>query len=448
MARPNSRIPELAYPFAIVGFAAGWLSAGFLANPAVGVSTRGSAALAAGIAAVAAAGIGAMLTRLCVRRPDLPMGWPLALCVITGGAFTGGVVGAAEAGVLRGLPAGVLNGLLCALAFVPVCALVLAAARRAVRARLGSIVAESDRLAVWGILAATLAVATLAALPDWPAARIERGAPPITAVAMAVGAAVLLAAILVVDGIALVRVARLDRLPLEPREPGEDAADGVPAVDLGLGDAVSAQLAPRAGAAYRSRERAVALLLGSAGEARAALRRAVARSAAGLVLSAVVLVAHGWAASDSGAVAYGELRCGQGSARACEAAAEQLAQQLPDSSEASVTRPRELLRQACARGAGQGCAELSRLLATSPSPGHAAEARHAAEVACISGVTERCRSVADALYELDPAGAATYLRIGCGFGDEESCRLALAAGERAARSHAPASTFRGRPAVP
>ena len=45
------------------------------------------------------------------------------------------------------------GGALCAVVFLPVCLVVIGAARRAQRARLGSIVAGSDRRTVWGILA-------------------------------------------------------------------------------------------------------------------------------------------------------------------------------------------------------------------------------------------------------------------------------------------------------
>ena len=75
-----SRVPSLVVPFALVGGAAGWLSADFLRNPLVAVSDGGEAGPAAVIGAFVAGGIGAALTRWCAVRMD----WAFAEAVAFG----------------------------------------------------------------------------------------------------------------------------------------------------------------------------------------------------------------------------------------------------------------------------------------------------------------------------------------------------------------------------
>lgn len=429
MLRPARSIPELAFPFAVVGLAAGWLSAGALANPIIGLSLRPERNLAALLGTIAGAAVGAALTWRCVRSPEERVTGQLAVSVIAGGALTGAAVGCAEAGIGRGLPAGILNGSLCALAFIPVCAVVVAAARRAVRARLGSIVAGADARAVWGILATALAVATLAALPDWPGSRLERAQPPLLAALMAGGAALVIAGVMVADALALARVKRLGQARMEPHEPSADEAAGaVPALDLGLGDEVQARLAR--GDAYRSKARALSLLVGSADQARSALRRALARGAAGLLIASAALGAHAWGARGGGDLAYGLIRCEQRSAAGCLVAGHILVTWGGGHRAAArAAAARAMFERACARGDGRGCAELSRMLEADPA--EAAESRRAGEVACVTGVAERCRAVALAVADREPATAASLARMGCGLRDAESCRLAPELGHRA-----------------
>jgi hypothetical protein len=94
--------------------------------------------------------------------------------VILGGAASGGFTGGITENNVDGVLSGILNGGLCSIAFLPICAAVLAAARRAERARLGSIVAGADLREVWAILAAALAVATPWPSPPWPPSPIGR----------------------------------------------------------------------------------------------------------------------------------------------------------------------------------------------------------------------------------------------------------------------------------
>src|SRR5262249_14680243 len=138
--------------------------------------------VATAAATVIGALTGAALKRACIgRRYDYEIGepdpelrpatdfWPLhAGLVLAAGAATGGAVATLTPGCSTQAEC-VLGGIGCALVFVPVCLAVVAAARRAQRARLGSLVAGSDRRAVWAILAMLLAVMTLEPvfLPSW-----------------------------------------------------------------------------------------------------------------------------------------------------------------------------------------------------------------------------------------------------------------------------------------
>ncbi|EYF05968.1 hypothetical protein [Chondromyces apiculatus] len=431
MLRPHRAIPALAFPFALVGLAAGWLSSGALAVPLIGYSNHPRRGMAALLAMAVGAGVGAALTWRCVRSPEERVGGQLLASVLVGGALTGGVVGSAEAGLARGMPAGVVAGVLTGLAFFPVCSVVVGAARRAVRARLGSIVAGSDARAVWSILATALSLATLVALPEWAGAllakaprhildRVWEAERPYVAASVALGAVLLIATILVADLVALRGVRRVMQTHLEPHEPRPGESGGeVPALDLGLGEETQAQLA-RGGSAYRSQPRAVALLVGSADQAREALRRAIARGAAGLVAGGLVLGTHAWAAVGGGSQTYAEARCAQDSASGCVHAARGYLASAPVS-DADVAHARELLRRACARADAAGCAELSRLLESSSL--ETEDFEWAATTACLMGVSERCRTVASALRNKTPERALSFFRLGCGYGDTASCHL-------------------------
>ena len=314
---PRSNVPSLIAPFTLVGAAAGWLTAAFLGNPLILVGERGVEPLMTVAAAVVAGIVGAALTRWCAAPPEdltpkeddydqsprrsFRLGiWPrLVLSVMAGGALVGGSVTAAVDGDLRYVPQSMGLGAICSLAFVPVCALVLAAARRADRARLGSLVAGSDRRAVWGIRVRALALTAGASVIDWPFTTVIGSfghlPAPWPAIAMLLASAALLAFVLHADRTALRQVlGAAATVEINQQGTSENVA-GVPRLDLGLGDEVHAEFA-QGSADYRTRARPTALLLGSRAEAVAALRSAIRRSVAGLVLAAVVLGAHGYAA--------------------------------------------------------------------------------------------------------------------------------------------------------
>jgi hypothetical protein len=298
-----ARVPSLVVPFAIVGAAAGWLSGDFLRNPLVQVSDSGVAAPATAVGAVVAAGIGAALTRWCAVRMDWEPAWTtwrrLATAVALGGAVVGGVVTAFVDASFQYVHVGAGLGVLASLAFLPVCATVMAAAKRAERARHGSLVAGSDRRAVWAILMAALSVTAGAVAIDWPLTHVAdpygHVPPPWLAVAVLAGALAVLAVCLRADWAALARVRAVTAgADVEERDAGSASPD-LPHVDLGLGDDVRALVA-RGSATYRRSERALALVVGSPAEAALALRRAIRRDALGLALTAVVVGVHAVAA--------------------------------------------------------------------------------------------------------------------------------------------------------
>ncbi|WP_437729828.1 hypothetical protein [Sorangium sp. So ce1335] len=321
---------ELALPFALVGAAAGWISAGVLASPMVNVALGGKQEVAAICAGIVGGLIGALLPRVVAPRQAWhgrgPAWASLAALVLPGGALAGAVIALVtvrnlHGAVLFAAVTGAVNGLICAAATLPICGAVLEAALRAERARLGSIVAASDRRAVWQILAASIAVATLAALPEWPAARIGRAPPPQVAEALALGAWIAVGLLILADAAALGY--GLHRAAGAPERCSPDAIapdPAVPRVDLGLGDDVHARLAR--GDAYRGRDRASLLVIGSHAEAHAALAGALRRGVVCFALGAAVLFAHRWAAGPSAVDAYHTARCALGHVAFCASAEE------------------------------------------------------------------------------------------------------------------------------
>ncbi|WP_433926217.1 hypothetical protein AB3662_25150 [Sorangium cellulosum] len=314
---------ELGLPFALVGAAAGWISAGVLASPLVDVALGGKQEVAAVCAGIIGGLIGALLPRVVAPRQawhGRGSTWAcLAALVLPGGALAGGLIAGITGGSLYTAATGVVNGVICAAATLPICGAVLEAALRAERARLGSIVAASDRRAVWQILAASLSAATLAALPEWPAARLGQVPVPEIVGALALGAWIAIGLLILADAAALGhRLPRAAADAAEPCSPDAIAPDpAVPRVDLGLGDDVHARLAR--GDAYRGRDRASLLVIGSHAEARAALAGALRRGALCFALGAAVLVAHRWAAGDGAVHAYRAAHCALGHDRNCDA---------------------------------------------------------------------------------------------------------------------------------
>ncbi len=300
-----SRFPRLAMPFAIVGAAAGWLSASLCGSPPLAFPV--SRPITAACAAVMGALVGALLRRFAVgrrywyeladpdpsQRPRTDAWWVHVPVLLNAGAVTGLVVRWLEDD-RWGVTLWALSGALCTAAFVPTCLAVLAAGRRAQRARLGSIVAGSDRRAVWAILATLLAVMTLEELPDWLAGSPDWAAPVVVAALLVSSAGVLLRVLLVDERARReARAVLAAGLSVHERD-GKDEADAhVPEVDLGLGEQVLAHSTP-GGAPYRDRERTLSLVRGSPEAARAALARAVRL---GLLAVGATAIVHALAAA-------------------------------------------------------------------------------------------------------------------------------------------------------
>jgi uncharacterized membrane protein len=385
---------------------------------------------------VLAALTGALLTRLCIgrryryeieepdpdARPATDNVWLHTVAVLVAGTVTGAVAGLVLDDAYSGPLAGAVMGYLCAIPFVPVCLLVLAAARRAQRARLGSIVAGSDRRAVWGILAVTLAVATTEGVVDWPAAAGGDVAMPVAALAMAIGAAVAVGVVLVADA----RAIRRARRALEPglADRGTAAIDpGAPTIDLGLGDGLLARLA-RSASAYRGRDRAVALVQGSPEEAMLALSRAVRRGAASLGVILAVLAAHAAARTHFAHLVYEEHECREGKNRHCSRAARLVEPE--DPAYAGI-----LYMRGCDNYDAAACADLARIYEQHPGVSHAAALVMLAQTrACLDGRGYACGIAADLFSRRDePARTAVLLRQLCNIQDTLSCSAIPVSGE-------------------
>jgi hypothetical protein len=332
-----SRFPQLALPFAITGACAGWLSAAMVSNPLFGF--RAKPEIATAWATVLAALTGFALTRACVgRRYDYEMGepdpevrpatdtWPLQITiVIAAGATTGGLLASMTPGCTTTEEC-IIGGALCALAFFPVCLAVIGAARRAQRARLGSIVAASDRRAVWGILAMLLAVMSLEMLPNWPAYFAQIDVPsPAPVLAILAASTLCTVGVLFADARAL-RRARLvvaHGLSVHEQQEAEPGAADAPRLDLGIGNEILAKVT-RGAAAYRHREQTLALVKGTPKLALDALGRAVRRGMFGLALIAAAGVVHVYANSEAALMTYLTTRCGPRDRAACNMAADRV----------------------------------------------------------------------------------------------------------------------------
>jgi hypothetical protein len=205
-----------------------------------------------------------------------------AIVVLVGGAIVGAIVGAA-ANCSYSVATGTLGGLVCSIAFLPVVIAVLRSARASQRARLGTLVARVDRRAVWSILATTLALTTLEAVPDWLS---KSDGCVAVSIACACGAVVL--AVLLWDGRAN---GSAHATLADLATPSTFADEAAQTIDLGLGEDVGARVA-RGVSAYRDRDRTVALVRGDPFEVRQAITRALVRGRASFAVISAVLGVH------------------------------------------------------------------------------------------------------------------------------------------------------------
>ncbi len=291
------RFPSLVLPFAVLGGAVGWAATNLLENPLVSIAMYASPHLAAFIGASAAGLVGVAVTSWARRQPGRDDAWirPVRLRVrmalgvvlsgVTAGAFVGGIT-RLHGGLWSGAICGGFTARLCAAARH---AAVFAAGVRAQRARLGSIVAAADRRAIWVMCSGALVVPALATALDWPMWAAGRGDAPWPGLWMTGIAAIgLLLAIVVRDRAALTS---LDLVAKNVREATRDPSIDAPRVDLGLGEGLAARYAATA-SAYRGGEREEMVLVGSVGEAAAALRRARVRSTSALVAALACGLVH------------------------------------------------------------------------------------------------------------------------------------------------------------
>jgi hypothetical protein len=325
-----SRFPELALPFAVVGAAAGWLSAGFVDSPLLGFEASRPAAAAC--AAAMGGLLGLVLRQLCVGgryryelgepspevRPRLDHWLVHSVLVLAAGAATGALTRTVSRD-RESMVEWMLGATACAGVFVPVCLAVLSAGRRAQRARLGSLVATGDRRAVWGILAVLLAGTTVLALPEWPAWGAGEGSAPLAVPVVLVAAVAATLAIRAKDRRVAARAQAVLDADLSEGTAGDEVNGAPPAMDMGLGDETLGQVV-RGAAAYRQRERIAALVKGSPEKAVATLERAAFRGSVALTAIGIVSAFHVAAGTQPAMLLYQDARCGAANPEACDAA--------------------------------------------------------------------------------------------------------------------------------
>jgi hypothetical protein len=299
---PNepSVMPSLAKPFAVFGAAAGLfaiLGIGAFREPAREVSPLAPMIFTAGAAALA----GEVLRKWRrLHDPTLAReALVLWVAVVSGiaGAASGGVVGLFTWGP-DGFVRFALGGAAVGLAFVPSCLVVFDAARRAGRARHGSLVAATDQRTVTSTVFAGVAFAGATQVPAVLSANTSVALPPLVQVGLSLAACA-------GSTIAIVLLQRRDQKAraaleahitemhwLERAPEGELDAAAAPAdkapIDLGLG---ADQWTRTTDSTYRSSGRPDVVLKGSAPSAIAAFDECARRRHRSLVIAACGLTA-------------------------------------------------------------------------------------------------------------------------------------------------------------
>jgi hypothetical protein len=370
------RMPRLEPPFAILGAVAGWTTARLLENRLIDVSRSLPITFAMLGGAAGGATVGYLLVkwtqhdlRRQIRhdwenmRPYSPATWlRLALTLGLGGLLVGMLVGGFTP-PYQGGTEGAGFGLLAGLALVPLGRALLATAERAQRARLGSIVAHADRRSLWGMLATAIAMVSLGALLEWPAWRGGVASLPWVAAAATVGPAAVLVAELVAN---LAAARRIHVAVRGTRDRDHDLAappSGVPRLDLGVGDALRAQVAA-GGGSYRQADREVALVIGDPADATRALRRANLIAAGRLGLVLLVGAAHGYAQLPGHALRYEAALCERRFMAECGRTA-----LLLEARDGPTAKSIDLLGVACRSfDSDASCEHLAELASSSPQP--------------------------------------------------------------------------------
>ncbi|WP_437679946.1 hypothetical protein [Sorangium sp. So ce131] len=328
---PDAPVP-LALPFGAIGLVGGWLTADQIGRPEPALRL-----LLTSITPIVAALLGSYLTRQIggvgpgaraenagwaegTTPVEGPGQWtrrgPIVAGLLALGAIgVAGVANGMAIGVMFGPPGlvfGAAFGAVCSLPFMPALAVVLLAASRVGRARAGSIVAASDRRAVWGATAGVIAAAVLAARAWIGAHVVAELGHAVAGVALAV-----VGALVVADAVALARVVKLPRGRTEVGESGDGvemgeggeagdddargaesaacagalgasgAAGSAERVDLGLGDDVHVEVV-RPTHAYRGVRQIARVVRGNRERAAAALRGALVRGGTVLAVGAAL----------------------------------------------------------------------------------------------------------------------------------------------------------------
>ena len=290
-------MPSLAKPFAVFGAAAGLfaiLGIGAFREPAREVAPLAPMIVTAGAAACA----GEVLRRWRrlhdpkLAREALVL-WVAVISALAGAA-SGAVVGFVTWGA-DGLVRFALGGALVSLAFVPSCLVVFDAARRAGRARHGSLVAATDARTVTSTVLAGVSFAGATQVPAVLSANTSVALPPLVQVGLSVAACL-------GSTIAIVLLQRRDRAARAELEAhagemqwleraNEDepvASHAKEPIDLGLG---ADRWARTSDATYRSSGRNDVVLRGSMERAVAAFDECAQRRHRSLVVAAAGLTA-------------------------------------------------------------------------------------------------------------------------------------------------------------
>lgn len=177
------------------------------------------------------------------------------------------------------------TGLVGGLAAIPGVALTARAAKRADRARPGSVIHEIERRAVWTLPAATLALGTVFAVRRNPYLLRMAHEDPAPALAIAVIATISLI-ITFAQEISAVRFSSrvaATASELRPREADALESQDAPQIDLGVGKQVLEQI--QNGFSYRSAETISLIVRGDPALANAIARRAALRTAVALLVA-------------------------------------------------------------------------------------------------------------------------------------------------------------------
>lgn len=397
MADP-SRFPSLTLPFAITGASAGFLTTGLTPHWILHGEKPEARAWIALMGGVFGGLLGFALHRLSAgkryswdliaadpdTRPPTDR-WYVHLFAIWCAAAA---IGASYTLFDYNFEAkhGVWTAILLATPFLPTCFAVLWFARRAQRARLGSVVAASDRRAVWGIFAVTLSVVTLEALPQSPLLEerfVLYGKAPSVALVIAIAATSVAVLLLDVQALGALKRATAACLVRHEEEVQRDDASEKTHLDVGLGAGLLAhkEVSPLV---YRGRDRILALIEGDPQEALAALGGAIKRGIAGTFVAAAVLALHLGADGRALFLRYEQWRCADGHPWCCRVGAKAAAE---DREKAVM-----LLERGCDDGDGHSCLALATRYRGDAALTTRFEFRAAQRGYCPSGMTVVWRS--------------------------------------------------------